>query len=288
MISVGIPTYARPAELEQAIRSVLDQGHADVEVIVGDDGTQGAAVVERIADPRVRYVRNEPRLGMAANWNALLDRARGEQVGLLMDDDRWLPGMLDRCLPGFDDPEVGVVFANHTFDRGGSVEVRPTLLPDGTHRDFAATFLRTRPVAVSCALLRREVWEQVRPLPITAAADMVLFGRAADLGWAFRYVDEPLMAYRVHPDQMSSGPEFRDDGVVAWRALAFRDAEAERLRLGLLREALVSRAAGHVRSGRYDAALADLKAAEPLSRKGLLLRWLARHPAAAAIARRVR
>lgn len=288
MISVGIPTYARPVELAQAIRSVLDQGYADVEVLVGDDGSLGAAAVEEIGDPRVSYVRNEPRLGMAGNWNALLDRARGEYLGLLMDDDRWLPGMLDRCLPRFDDERVGVVFGNHTFDRGGVVERRPTLLPDGTYEDFAALFLRTRPVAVSCALLRRSVWDQVRPLPMTAAADMVLFGRAAERGWAFAYVDEPLMAYRVHPDQMSSGPGFRDDGVIAWRSLAFSDPEAERLRQGLLREALVSRAAGHVRYGRYAAALADLDEAEPLSRKGSLLRWLARHPRAAVIASRLR
>ena len=99
------------------------------------------------------------------------------------------------------------------------------------------------------------------------------------------------MAYRIHPGQMSSGAEFRDDGVLAWNALRFSDPEAERLRLGLLHEALVSRAAGALRYARYDAALADLAEAEslgPLGRKALLLRWLARHPRAAVIASRLR
>lgn len=288
MISVGIPTYARPVELAEAIRSVLAQGHDDVEVLVGDDGTLGAAVVEEIGDPRVAYLRNEPRLGMAGNWNALLDRARGDVVGLLMDDDRWLPGLLDAFVPEFADPEVGVVFGNHVFDDGGAVTPRPSLVAPGTHRRFAADFLRTSPVAVSCALLRREVWEQVRPLPPTAAADMVLFGRAAERGWAFAYVDAPLMSYRVHPGQMSGGLAFRDDAVLAWRSLEFTDPEAERLRMDRLRESLVSRAAGRVREGRYADALADLAEAEPLGRKGRALRWLARHPGAAAVARRLR
>lgn len=289
-VSVGIPTHSRPVELAEAIRSVLDQGHSPLEVVVGDDGSAGGQVVEQISDARIRHVENRPALGMAQNWNMLLDSMRGGILALLQDDDRWLPGMLARCLPAFDDPDVGVVFSNHLFDSGDRAWPRPSLLVGGTHHGFLREYLRTRPVAVSAALIRPEVWRDVRPLPDTLAADVVLFARAADCGWAFHYVDEPLMAYRVHPQQLSAQPGFRSDTVSAWKALRFSDEVAERLRRELLKESLISRAAAALRGGDSPTASVDLQEAATLGRlgrRGGVLSWLARHSRALSLIRRL-
>jgi glycosyltransferase involved in cell wall biosynthesis len=37
-VSVVIPTYRRPKELERAVNSVLNNGYEDVEVLIGYDG----------------------------------------------------------------------------------------------------------------------------------------------------------------------------------------------------------------------------------------------------------
>src|SRR3954451_10064879 len=117
LVSVLIPTYARPHFLRQAIASVLGQTYTRFELLVGDDGAQGGEVVAAFGDDRVRYLKNARRLGMAQNWQALLDAAQGEILGLLMDDDRWAPDFLESCVDVLvADPEVGVVFTNHSFD----------------------------------------------------------------------------------------------------------------------------------------------------------------------------
>jgi glycosyltransferase involved in cell wall biosynthesis len=60
LVSVVVPTYNRAAGCLRAVRSALTQTHADVEVIVIDDGSRDDTS-EMLAglDERVRYVRQE-------------------------------------------------------------------------------------------------------------------------------------------------------------------------------------------------------------------------------------
>lgn len=273
--SILIPTYARPGFLREALRSAVEQTHQAIEVLVGDDGDMAGDVVRELGDPRVRVLVHPARLGMAGNWTALLDAAEAPVVALLMDDDRLAPTFLERCLAVLAaDPATGVAFTDHLFDRDGVRRARGCPLAGGPHDDFVATLLRDSPVAVSAAAFRRGLWERVRPLPDTAAADMVLFGRLAELGVRFHYVDEPLMIYRVHGANLSSDPAFRTDAVCAWRALRFSDPAAEALRRGREAEALVSRAALRIRCGELAGAREDLAAARALGGPGRRRRLL--------------
>jgi glycosyltransferase involved in cell wall biosynthesis len=262
-VSIGIPAYARPAELERAIRSVLDQGVDGVEVVVGDDSGDLEVVVRAIDDPRVVYVRNDPRLGMAENWNAVLDRARGEYVGLLMDDDALLPGFLDAVLePLSSMPDVGLACTDHVFSDGTRTWGRDCALAPGRHDASVFTMLDQQPVAVSAAVMRREVWEAIRPLPDLLTADLVMHVRVALAGYPIFYVDRPLMVYAVHAGQQSvASPRFRQDQVTAWEMFSFDEPRAEQLRRGRLAGARVSLGAAQLAAGDYPGARATLRAA---------------------------
>ncbi|MEQ3552560.1 glycosyltransferase [Pseudonocardia nematodicida] len=96
-VSVCIPVYQGAEYLDRTIRSILDQD-ADLEVVVRDNGsTDGSSeVVEKFDDPRVRLVRVENTVPMAANWAATVDLARGELVKIVCADDLIAPGSLSR------------------------------------------------------------------------------------------------------------------------------------------------------------------------------------------------
>lgn len=285
LVSIGIPAYARPRELHRAIVSVLDQDVRDVEVVVGDDSGDLEAVVREIADERVVYVRNSPRLGMARNWNAVLDRARGRYLGLLMDDDRLLPGFLSAVLDGFEHAgDVGLVCTNHLFSDGTRTWTRECRLPEGRHDASVFTMLHYRAAAVSATVIRRDVWEAVRPLPDLLTADMVMHVRIALAGYPFVYIDRPLMVYAVHPGQQSAAaPEFRQDQVKAWEMFTFADPRAERLRRHRLARARLSVAAAHLRSGDIEQARGTARAARefgiaPLGARGMAINLLVQQP----------
>ncbi|MEU5548331.1 glycosyltransferase family 2 protein [Micromonospora sp. NPDC047793] len=95
-VSVVVPTFARPALVTRAVRSVLAQTVTDIEVIVvvdGPDAATGAALAE-IGDPRVRVVELPGRGGAPNARNSGVREARAPWTALLDDDDEWLPTKL--------------------------------------------------------------------------------------------------------------------------------------------------------------------------------------------------
>ncbi len=277
LVSICIPAYARPRELRQAIDSVLIQEPGDLEVVVGDDSGDLEPVVQAVGDDRVVYVRNERRLGMAGNWNAVLDRSRGRFVGLLMDDDRLLPGFLRAVVDRFDDdPGLGVVCTNHAFDDGRRIWTRRCRMPAGRQEASPFLLLRHRPMAVSASVMRRQVWQAVRPLPDLLTADVVLHVRTVLAGYPYYYVDEPLMVYRVHAGQQSATAErFRHDQVAALELFSFEEAEAERIRRRYLARALVAVAASELREGEVTRAREELRRARHLGPTAIGARGMA-------------
>jgi glycosyltransferase involved in cell wall biosynthesis len=99
-VSVVIPVYNRSGPLRRAVRSVLAQTHADLELIVVDDASTEniARALETITDPRLRIVRKPVNQGAAAARNTGIEAATGRWVAFLDSDDEWLSTKLERQL----------------------------------------------------------------------------------------------------------------------------------------------------------------------------------------------
>jgi glycosyltransferase involved in cell wall biosynthesis len=125
--SVVIPVYNRAAILETALRSVFEQTFQDFEIVVVDDGSSDdpCKVVDRIADPRIRFVRQENRGGAAAR-NLGIDEARGRYIAFLDSDDVFLPHHLQAMHDLLDGTTNTVAYARILVDRGdGRVILKP-------------------------------------------------------------------------------------------------------------------------------------------------------------------
>lgn len=105
LISICIPTYQRPQLLKEALESCFLQQYEPIEIIVGDDSKDDATAslvrtLQSTWNGKMWYVRNIPSLGQAGNVNMLFERANGERLVLLHDDDLLLPNSLidlDQC-----------------------------------------------------------------------------------------------------------------------------------------------------------------------------------------------
>ncbi len=136
LVTIGIPAYNRPDELECAARSALSQDHGELEVLVSDDASTAPAVAEvgealAAEDPRLRYVRQPRNLGHAGNYQWLLDHANGEHFMWLADDDWIDPGYVSACLAGLAaDPATVLVCGQARYYRGGThvLDERPITL----------------------------------------------------------------------------------------------------------------------------------------------------------------
>jgi len=103
LISICIPTYNRTDLLLQTVESCLKQSYKNIEIVIGDDSTNGQteAAVRQLNRPDViRYYLNRPSLGQNENVNRLFSLARGKRLMLLHDDDLLMPtalGQMDTC-----------------------------------------------------------------------------------------------------------------------------------------------------------------------------------------------
>ena len=113
--SIVIPTFRRPLQLKEALRSVLAQGDIPFEVVVVDDSSEGSAeeIVKNLNDPRVRYVKNpSPTGGIPSKVRNLgLQSCKGALVHFLDDDDIVPDGYYERVRLEFKaNPRAGMVF----------------------------------------------------------------------------------------------------------------------------------------------------------------------------------
>ena|SRR5438067_244097 len=102
LVTIAIGAYNRAHLIGRTLDSLLRQTVTDFEIAIGDDASTDATreVCERYAaaDPRIRYHRNEQRLGLGGNCSRLLSSARGEFIVLAGDDDIYEPAFLERLL----------------------------------------------------------------------------------------------------------------------------------------------------------------------------------------------
>jgi len=96
-VSVILPTCDRPELVGRALRSVLTQTRADLEVVLVDNNRRTAPVRQNpglarmLEDPRVELVSGGLASSAAAVRNAGLAVARGEWITYLDDDDEYHP-----------------------------------------------------------------------------------------------------------------------------------------------------------------------------------------------------
>lgn len=120
--SVMIPTYnPKPDHLERMLQSVLSQdpGCETMQIDVVDDCSSQVDVekmVRALAGDRVHFSRTPENQGLASCWNSCIERARGDWVHVLHQDDYVLPGFYEEVREiARLQPDVGLIAVRSFF-----------------------------------------------------------------------------------------------------------------------------------------------------------------------------
>jgi glycosyltransferase involved in cell wall biosynthesis len=190
--------------LGDAIASVMAQTHADLELVVVNDGsTDGtpALLARRAADdPRITVVSQE-NCGVARARNRAISHARGTFVAFLDADDVWMPDKLQRQLELFDrDPGLAIAFTGYAIT-DEALRTREVVLAG----DLQGWILLegNGPALSSTGMVRRSaLGSELRfHEQLSTSADLELAWRAAKCG-GVATVRAPLVLYRMHGSQM--------------------------------------------------------------------------------------
>jgi len=243
-VSVVVTTYNYAKYLPFALESILEQTLQDLEIVLVNDGSTDNTneVVQKYAHLQNLCYISQNNAGQAVAKNTGIHAARGAFIAFLDADDIWIRDKLEKQLPLFDDPQVGVVYGRTTYidelNRPMAFEVRnPRLQP---RKGWVVDHLvMDNFVPFSAAVVRRSCFDSVGVMNTTyqMGIDWDLWLRMA-LHFKFDFVDECLLLYRKsHAGQMSSKYEtrVRDTGRILE---TFLESNKGRLPRSLVREAM--------------------------------------------------
>jgi glycosyltransferase involved in cell wall biosynthesis len=224
-ISVIIPTHNRPDTLTEALRSValqtIDLGRIEV-IVVNDGGPDVTKQVEAAAGNLAVGVHTlSPARGPAVARNVGIDRAQGEHIAFLDDDDVYLPDHLRTLLEALEEDDIEAAYANCVIS---TVRVDPALPLRGGQRlldlPFSSDLLSVCPhIAIHSPLFRTFRARRARfDTALAGLSDWDLqLQLVHDHGYRLRYVDEATVVYHRVPSQRSITGQIAQDPVTQAR-----------------------------------------------------------------------
>ncbi|MBJ7519146.1 MAG: glycosyltransferase family 2 protein [Solirubrobacteraceae bacterium] len=204
LVSVVIPTKDRWTLLRRALSGVASQRDVELELLVVDDGSAGRAPADVLATiaQHGELLSNDGPRGVAAARNLGLDRARGEWVAFLDDDDVWAPDWLGSAVDAGVAGRAGLVAGAYWIvDRHGTVtgaQPAPDPADIADALPYGNVIGGPSMVLLETAAVRAVGGFETR---LSALADWELWLRLSRRV-ACATVDRPLVAYTLHEGNM--------------------------------------------------------------------------------------
>jgi len=202
LVSILMNCFNGEKHLREAIDSVIAQAYTNWELIFWDNQStdSSASIVKSYRDPRISYYYAPTHTLLYEARNYAFEKTSGELIAFLDVDDSWAKEKLQRQVPVFLDPKVGISASNHWIDqqlKGKRFLAHKKSMPSGMVLDV---LLRYYYVGLLTLIVRRSALPHDNP-PFNPLfhiiGDFDLVTRIAAI-WDLAYVHEPLGAYRVH------------------------------------------------------------------------------------------
>ena len=220
LVSVCIPAFNAARYIEETIISIINQDYKKLEIIVSDncstDNTR--EVVLTLADEfkNISIINNVINVGVANNWNKVIQAAQGEFVLLVSADDLLEESFVTRAVDIFNNyPEVDIVSFYSLILKDGCLSPRKTVfglkvkpLPRGIYRNYLNLLLRKNPFSINFSLFSRNALYKLSSnkgmfVKNFLNCDYDLWFRTVENSLVIYYDCEPLGRYRLHSSNLS-------------------------------------------------------------------------------------
>jgi alpha-1,3-rhamnosyltransferase len=208
-VSVIVPSFNHAQYLKRTLRSIINQTHKPLELIVIDDGSKdgsaevAAEVLKDCPFPSELIVRKNR--GLTNTLNEGLSRAKGGYFAYLGSDDLWLKEFLERRVNLLESRPEAVLGFGHAYVIDGSDQIIECTKDWARYTDgnaqkmLLSTIAPVSPTVVyRRSALQKERWDESCRLE-----DYDLYLRLSTLG-EFAFDPEVLSAWRLHGTNTSS------------------------------------------------------------------------------------
>ena len=211
--SVMIPTFNCAKYLRQTLESVLaqDPGPEQMQIEVVDDCStkdDPETVVQEVGKGRVAFYRKPKNEGAIPNFNACIQRSRGQLIHILHGDDYVLPGFYERLRQAaLINPDVSILCSRcFSVDESGELlELSGRMKPFEQSTRNPGEMLYYGGFWTPGVVMRRAFYEEHGGFltALVHTADWEMWVRAVTRGGGLA-LNVPLAAYRVFSGQDTS------------------------------------------------------------------------------------
>lgn len=201
--------------IEKQLRSILKQLREDDEIVISDDGSVDKTIdiIKEVNDSRIRivhykqnkvYTKNKysSYYYASANFMNALKNSLGNYILLSDQDDIWNDNKVEMCLNELRKNDI----VSHNF---GLIDEYDNIIEKKYLWNYDVTpwkikmFLKT-PYRGCCLAFTREVLNFSVPYPQKLFLHDFWLGYNSVIGgYKFKYIDEPLIMYRRHKQNVS-------------------------------------------------------------------------------------
>jgi len=219
IFSVCIPVYNGCLFLEETLDSIIAQNYDNLEIVIQDDASKDDswALIESYAKkyPFVSAARNGENVGLSANWNKVVNRARGEYILVTAQDDLLEPGFIQNGLMIFRQYSVEAVSTNYFFLKDGQKVPGKFRYREGVYENFSFLVLLMYPFSINFTILKNTTVQKFKKngnlFSSFYTSDLELFIRMGLSGIKIYYCAKRLGSFRLHSKNTSKRfvPMFR-------------------------------------------------------------------------------
>jgi glycosyltransferase involved in cell wall biosynthesis len=208
-VSINLCCYNSEKYLRETIDSIVNQIYKDWELVIINDGSTDSTesiIYEYINQDYPIIYHYQENHGLGYSRNEALKRSQGEYIAFIDHDDIWLPEKLERQIPLFDDPEVGLVFSDAIYFRENGKDERLYEKEPYWEGNCFSQLISNYFLCLPTVVIRRsclddlDEWFDLR-FKMIEEADLF---RRISYKWKLRIICEPLSRYRIHESSFMS------------------------------------------------------------------------------------
>lgn len=218
-VTFALIAYKQERFIADSVRAAFEQSYPNLEIILSDDASPDDTflLIRQLAESyvgshRVVVSQNPINLGLAGHVNKVCELATGEIIVIAAGDDISLPQRVERLVELFcNNPDAYSVYSNAAYIDDTGATLPGTL---GEYRRIVPAtpeaIFNGKSHAYGCShAWRKQTYTWFGPLhPTVVYEDQALSMRSALLGQV-AYIDEILVRYRMHSDNLALGKNRR-------------------------------------------------------------------------------
>ena len=206
LVSIIMPSYNAERYIAESIESVLAQTYSNWELVITDDcstdKTPEIAEAYGKNDPRIKFCIAKQHGGIAKTRNQSLQRAQGELIAFLDNDDLWLPEKLEKQVQFMTENNYAFCYSEYELMKEDGTPKGKVIKTAGVINYHK--YLRNTIIGSGTIMLDPKK-TGVLTMPDNATSDdMALWCKILKAGHCAYPIKEVLMKYRVRSNSASA------------------------------------------------------------------------------------